>query len=276
MRRLKKKFFLGLCGSTVLVLASIRACHPEVMNRVGEESTLALTEESEEKVPVVPPVKEEVMSDEETYKYASDKNTVSRIWPTDSNEFHPLRSVVSYAASFPDVQEVQIRAARKWGVRPVANRQEAEDRKTELVYIGSSPYFAIDSRMNRSIPYLVPRANELLTHLGRAYLDSLYVKGIPLHKFIVSSVLRTEDDVRKLQTHNGNAESNSCHRFGTTVDICYNRYQTVSPPDGPQRRTVRDDTLKWVLSEVLRDAREEGRCYIKYEVKQGCFHITVR
>ena len=37
-----------------------------------------------------------------------------------------------------------------------------------------------------------------------------------------------------------------------------------------------NDTLKWVLSEVLRDMREEGRCYIKYEVKQGCFHMTVR
>jgi hypothetical protein len=39
---------------------------------------------------------------------------------------------------------------------------------------------------------------------------------------------------------------------------------------------VRDDTLKWILSEVLRDQRELGRCYIKYEVKQGCFHMTVR
>jgi hypothetical protein len=31
-----------------------------------------------------------------------------------------------------------------------------------------------------------------------------------------------------------------------------------------------------VLAEVLRDAREAGHCYIKYEVKQGCFHITAR
>ena len=56
----------------------------------------------------------------------------------------------------------------------------------------------------------------------------------------------------------------------------YNRYKTVENPDGPPRREVRNDTLKWVLSEVLRDMRESGRCYIKYEVKQGCFHMTVR
>ena len=29
-------------------------------------------------------------------------------------------------------------------------------------------------------------------------------------------------------------------------------------------------------SEVLRDARLAKRCYIKYERKQGCFHITTR
>jgi hypothetical protein len=27
---------------------------------------------------------------------------------------------------------------------------------------------------------------------------------------------------------------------------------------------------------VLRDMRQQGRCYIKYEVKQGCFHMTAR
>jgi hypothetical protein len=41
-------------------------------------------------------------------------------------------------------------------------------------------------------------------------------------------------------------------------------------------RYVRDDTLKWVLCEVLRDIRRQERSYVKYEVKQGCFHITVR
>jgi hypothetical protein len=29
-----------------------------------------------------------------------------------------------------------------------------------------------------------------------------------------------------------------------------------------------------VLSEVLRDAKANGLCLVKYELKQGCFHIT--
>ena len=34
--------------------------------------------------------------------------------------------------------------------------------------------------------------------------------------------------------------------------------------------------LKLVLAEVLRDLRKSDKCYIKYELKQGCFHITAR
>ena len=191
-------------------------------------------------------------------------------------KWHPVRSVPSYAACFPDIQDVQIVAAKKWGVRPVRNRKEAEHRRAELVYVGANPFFCIDKGMTHSIPYLVPRAANLLSTIGRSYLDSLYIKGIPLHRIIVSSVLRTQDDVARLQQHNGNAESQSCHLFGTTFDICYNRYSTVSPPGEPLRRAVQSDTLKWVLSEVLRDIREKDLCYIKYEVKQGCFHVTVR
>ena len=177
---------------------------------------------------------------------------------------HRIRGVANFKAEFPDSQSVQIVAAERWGVRPVQNREDAEERKKELVYVGESPYWHVD-RLSSSIPYLVPRAAVLL----QAFYDSLYNKGIPFNQLIVTSLLRSMDDVAKLQRHNPNATERSCHLFGTTFDICYNRYHPVTQP-------VRDDTLKWVLSEVLRDKRNEGRCYIKYEVKQGCFHMTVR
>ena len=181
---------------------------------------------------------------------------------------HRILSVPNYKAAFPDSQSVQIVMAERWGVKPVRNREDAEARKKELVYIGESPYFHVDP-LYSSIPYLVPRAAVLLQDIGAAFYDSLYVKGVPLNQLIVTSVLRSMDDVAKLQRRNGNATENSCHLYGTTFDICYNRYHPVG-------REVRNDTLKWVLSEVLRDKREEGRCYVKYEVKQGCFHMTVR
>ena len=179
-----------------------------------------------------------------------------------------ILSVPNYKTAFPDSQSVQIVAAEKWGVSPVQNREDAEKRMKELVYVGESPYYHVD-RLSNSIPYLVPRAAVLLQDIGQAFYDSLYNKGVPFNQLIVTSVLRTMDDVAKLQRHNPNATERSCHLFGTTFDICYNRYHAVTQP-------VRDDTLKYVLSEVLRDKRQEGRCYIKYEVKQGCFHMTVR
>ena len=188
---------------------------------------------------------------------------------------HRIWSVPSYKTAFPDTNSVQLAAARQWGVTPVANRADAEARKKELVYIASSPYYHVD-RLRQSIPYLVPRAAVLLQDIGQAFFDSLYIKGVPLHRLIVTSVLRTQEDVSRLRGINGNATENSCHLYGTTFDICYNRYETVEDPEGPPRRAVRNDTLKFILSEVLRDMREQGRCFIKYEVKQGCFHMTVR
>lgn len=186
----------------------------------------------------------------------------------------PIYSVPGYQRTFEDQQDVQLLSASKWGIRPVQNREEAVRRKSGLVFVGSNPYVYID-KLHSSIPYLVPRASILLQDIGRSYFDSLTMKGIPLHKIIVTSVLRSKDDVQRLRGHNGNATQNSCHLYGTTFDVCYNRYKTVEPP-GEQRRAVRNDTLKYILAEVLRDMREEKRCYVKYEVNQGCFHITVR
>ena len=201
--------------------------------------------------------------------HSSSKDTSTPLpWGGARGGLHPIRSVPDYKAAFPDSQAVQIVAAEHWGVKPVQNRADAEHRKKELVYVGESPYYHVD-RLSNSIPYLVPRAAVLLQDIGQAFYDSLYNKGVPFNQLIVTSVLRTMDDVAKLQRHNQNATDRSCHLFGTTVDICYNRYHAVTQP-------VRDDSLKYILSEVLRDKRQEGRCYVKYEVKQGCFHMTVR
>ena len=277
MRRLKKKIFLGLFGGTVLLLGAVRLAFPEVTANENTDETQPVPE-------VVPPQEDSspptvgLQSSHGGTEGGLSENELNSL-PIDSDgrvKWHPVLSVPSYAACFPDVQDVQIVAAKKWGVSPVRNRQEAEQRRKELVYIGANPFYCIDKGMTHSIPYLVPRASHLLSTIGRNYMDSLYIKGIPLHQIIVSSVLRTQDDVARLQQRNGNATEQSCHLFGTTFDICYNRFSTVSPPGQPERRAVQSDTLKWVLSEVLRDIREKEMCYIKYEVKQGCFHITVR
>ena len=118
--------------------------------------------------------------------------------PLTTKKHHRILSVPNYKAAFPDSQSVQIVAANKWGVKPVKNREDAEARKKELVYVGESPYYHVD-KLNSSIPYLVPRAALLLQDIGQAFYDSLYVKGVPLNQLIVTSVMRSMDDVKKLQ-----------------------------------------------------------------------------
>lgn len=219
--------------------------------------------------------KREDINLEKPQRWTGKLSTTRFFNPDGSVAKHRIYSVPHFGNTFPDQNDVQLEAAKKHGVKPVHNREDAEHRKKELVYVGSNPYFYVD-RLNNSIPYLVPRASVLLQDIGRSFFDSLQVKGIPLHKIIVTSVLRTKADVEKLRSKNGNATQNSCHLYGTTFDVCYNRYKTVEDPDGPRRRQVRNDTLKWVLSEVLNDARKQNKCLVKYEVKQGCFHITVK
>lgn len=186
-----------------------------------------------------------------------------------------VTSVASFAEAFPDLNDIQLRTATRIGVASCADRDEAVHRVKELVYVGDSPYFEV-KKLSHSIPYLVPRAATLLDEIGRSFLDSLSSKGLPFHKLIVTSVLRTEEDIARLRRRNANASEQSCHRFGTTFDISYNHYIRVQDPDLPPQVETWAVTLKSVLAEVLRDQRELGTCYVKYEVKQACFHITAR
>ena len=283
MKKLKKPIFIRSVCALVGVLFLVRLCLPGVVRSAAESveaDTVAVQADKAvvEETPL-PSVEAESVSSTKGVLNSGPQSVNLVYFPLPQLDFtsrHRITSVPSYARCFPDVQDTQIVAARRFGVPPVANRAEAERRKSELLYVGANPYYEIDPRMNRSIPYLVPRASHLLEHISRRFLDSLAVKQIPLHKLIVTSVLRTEEDVARLTRYNHNALDQSCHRFGTTFDISYNRFHTMAPPTDPNRRAVRNDSLKFVLSEVLRDVRQEGRCYVKYEVKQGCFHITVR
>ncbi len=192
----------------------------------------------------------------------------------DNFDPHPIHIASSFADAFPDNNDVQLESAQLLGVSPVENREEAENRKSDFVYVGTGMTYSVDNLPN-SIPYLVPRAAVLLQDIGRTFFDSLYVKRMPMHRIVVTSILRTKEDVVRLRRHNRNASERSCHCYGTTFDISYNRYDRLAMPPSPLVR-VRKDSLKWVLSEVLYDMRQQGRCYVKYEVKQGCFHVTVR
>lgn len=266
----KKNYLTGFLIITG-VLALVRLCCPSVVgthysdqvqpSMEGDSTALAASEMAEDDAL-------EGKRSSQIAISADDPVVLTQFFNPDGSERRTkVWGVGSYRACFPDSQTVQLEAAQRYGVTAVQDRLDAERRKNELVYVGSNPYYDV-RKLKNSVPYLVPRAAVLLQDIACNFLDSLQVKGIPMSKLIVSSVLRTKEDVAALRRHNGNATENSCHLYGTTFDIAYNHYTSVTRP-------VRDDTLKWVLSEVLNDLRKQGRCYVKHENRQGCFHVTV-
>lgn len=186
-----------------------------------------------------------------------------------------IRGVISYKRSFGDLNDTHLAAAKKNGVKPLQNREAALKLGDKVIEIKSGDLYQVDS-LTHSIPFLVPKASALLDSIGANFLDSLENKGLNPNQVIVTSVLRTNDDVKRLGKRNINASKNSAHVYGTTFDITYKRFHKVEDPDGRPMQDVRADTLKLVLSEVLRDLKKKEMCYVKYELKQACFHITAR
>ena len=192
-------------------------------------------------------------------------------------ENHPVRIYdVNFAREFNDQNDVQLEMAQAIGVPPVADRGAAEKQKSQLVKLEDTDTYVVDS-LTHSIPYLIPEAKELLDQIGRVFQDSLQSKGLNPYKLVVTSVLRTEEDVSRLRKRNINASENSTHRYGTTFDLSYWRYVKIPELRGRPYEDVPPEYLRATLSQVLKDFHDTGdRCYIKYEKKQNCFHITVR
>lgn len=192
-------------------------------------------------------------------------------------ENHPVRIYdVKFAQEFNDLNDTQLEVARAIGISPVANREEAEGLKSKLVELKATDTYVIDS-LTHSIPFLIPSAKELLDDIGQAFRDSLVSKGLNPYKLVVTSVLRTKEDVASLSKDNINAAENSTHCYGTTFDLGYWRYVKIPDLRGRPYEDVPQEYLRAVLSQVLKDIHDRGdRCFVKYERQQNCFHITVR
>lgn len=178
---------------------------------------------------------------------------------------------INYLNKFNDKQDRQIRTARKVGLAEVpSTRADVERMLDQLEKVRNCRAYSL-APMSHSVPYLRPNAKAALDQIGMAFRDSLRSKGLPDHKILVTSILRTREDVDRLQRTNSVATSNSCHCYGTTFDISYRQFECVSIG-----KSMTQEDLKKVLGEVLYDQRKAGSIYVKHEVSQPCFHITSR
>ena len=184
------------------------------------------------------------------------------------------RGSINVPESFPftlaDVNSVQLKAAQQYGLSHTLKSREQLDRVSDrLVHITNCPYYRID-RLTHSVPYLTRGASDLLETIGRDFQKSLKKHKLGTYRIIVTSVLRTVEDVRRLMKKNNNAVKKSTHQYATTFDITYSRFDHINGTQATQKQ------LKYLLGEVLSELRNKGRCYVMYERQQSCFHITSR
>lgn len=180
-------------------------------------------------------------------------------------------NTMNYRAMFDDLNDIQLEIATKNGLKhpeEIEDPAECED----LVLLNSCDLFRVDT-MYYSRPYVIPEAVLLLRYIGIRFQEVMkehYPKNDHHYRLVVTSALRSEEDVRRLRRRNRNATDKSCHRFGTTLDISYIRFEKDGEED------VNEVFLKNMLALALYELRYEGLCYVKYERGQSCFHFTVR
>lgn len=181
-----------------------------------------------------------------------------------------IRNIGPLRKAFNDSNYIHLQAAAVIGTGILHNLNDAWNLSRPLVEIKSCPEYYVD-KLTHSYPYLVPEAAELLNEIGHRFNDSVRARGGGDYRIKVTSVMRTPATVKRLRRVNSNATDSSAHQFATTFDISYSRFICDSIN---VNRTFED--LKNLLGEILYDLRGEGRCYVKFERRQSCFHITAR
>jgi uncharacterized protein YcbK (DUF882 family) len=169
-----------------------------------------------------------------------------------------------------DSNKFHLEVAEANGIEPIYTLSQAWQQGGRMEKLHTCEAYYLDN-LTHSMPYLVPKAHTLLKDIGIAFRDSLQARGGGDYRIKVTSVLRTPALVRQLRRRNRNAVDTSAHLFGTTFDISYLKFICDSA------RTPRtQEDMKNLLGEVVEQMRQQNRCFVKYERKQACYHITVR
>lgn len=171
---------------------------------------------------------------------------------------------------FNDTNDLQLQAAIANGIEPISSLRTSYGLKRPLVHIATCDAYLVDT-LYYSLPYLVPKAAQLLHDIGQSFHDTIRARGGKDYRIKVTSLLRTSYSVGKLRQRNRNASDQSCHQYGTTFDISWTRFNCRD-----SSYVIYEEDLKNILAEIVYDMREKNRCYAIFERRQGCFHITVR
>lgn len=141
----------------------------------------------------------------------------------------------------------------------------------KLFKVTSCRYYEIED-LTHSYPYLTRESRKLLDEIGKRFREKIAKDGLKGSKFIVTSMTRTTERLKKLGKTNMNVSDNSPHLNGNAFDISYARFSFLK-----YRVTECDKWyMKEALAEVIYELKKENKCWATYERKQGCFHVVAR
>lgn len=181
----------------------------------------------------------------------------------------PLYTIGPLREIFNDSNKYQYAFAERLGIAPIRTLADAFYVRRPIVKIESNEFYEVDT-LTHSMPFLVPEAAELLSTVGRNFIDSLKRRGADNYRVRVTSLLRSPHSVKKLRRVNRNATDSSTHQFGTTFDLSYTRFYCLD-----ETKKIDEGDLKNLLAEVLFDLRRRNKCLVKFERKTACYHVTV-
>lgn len=175
-----------------------------------------------------------------------------------------------YSTLFDDMQGKHITVAKKNGIKdaPLLNPISLNPKEQFLVRIRSSRHLKV-GHLTHSQPYLTKEAADELNLIANDFQAQVRQRHLPFCRILVTSLLRTTEDVKRLQEINKNATKDSPHMYGTTFDIAWAFFQCPKP-------NANGDEYFQILAEVLREHRDAQKIYVRYETRERCFHITVR
>ena len=163
--------------------------------------------------------------------------------------------------------------ARRTGIEACEDENDIKKKLADrsLVRITSGHLMVIE-KMSYSYPCLTVSSRELLEEIARRFREKARKAGLNGSRFIVTSMIRTNDQMKQLRRINSNASANSPHMNGNAFDISYIRFRS--------RKLFITDCdrkfLKEALAEIIVELRDEDKCWATYERNQSCFHVVAR
>ena len=163
-----------------------------------------------------------------------------------------------------------IKSARKNGISKCSDKNEVLN-NSELIKIANSDFFIIDN-LTHSYPYLTEDGENLLNNIGEGFKSKIANSDLKHSKFIVTSLTRTTESIKRLSEINGNAVKESPHLYGECFDISYIRFSNLFVKLKP----CHIEYLKETLAGVIYELNKNKECWAITENKQHCFHVVGR